>query len=96
MWRRPGVSTTIAPHAGLRPGHDAPDRAQFRGADYSFSLVSDDRPLTEHVHIAFAADADATARAFHAAERAVYHPDYYGAFVLDPDGHNIEVVNHNL
>jgi hypothetical protein len=26
---------------------------------------------------------------------AVYHPRYYGAFVLDPDGHNIEVVNHN-
>jgi len=31
-------------------------------------------------------------RAFHA---AVYHPGYYGAFVLDPDGHNVEVVNHN-
>ena len=28
-------------------------------------------------------------------ERAVYHPGYYGAFVLDPDGHNIEVVNHH-
>jgi predicted lactoylglutathione lyase len=25
----------------------------------------------------------------------VYHPGYYGAFVLDPDGHNVEVVNHN-
>ena len=28
-------------------------------------------------------------------ERANYHPGYYGAFVLDPDGHNIEAVNHN-
>ena len=28
-------------------------------------------------------------------ERAVYHPGYYGAFVLDLDGHNVEVVNHN-
>ena len=28
-------------------------------------------------------------------ERAVYHPGYYGAFVLDPDGHDVEVVNHN-
>ena len=28
-------------------------------------------------------------------ERAVYHVGYYGAFVLDPDGHNVEVVNHN-
>jgi hypothetical protein len=25
----------------------------------------------------------------------MYHPGYYGAFVLDPDGHNVEVVNHN-
>ena len=47
-------------------------------------------------------------RAFHAAaiaagyeatggpgERAIFHPGYFGAFVLDPDGHNVEVVNHN-
>ena len=47
-------------------------------------------------------------RAFHAAalaagyadhgppcERALYHPGYYGGFVLDPDGHNLELVNHN-
>ncbi|HEY9453151.1 MAG TPA: VOC family protein [Bradyrhizobium sp.] len=26
--------------------------------------------------------------------RTIYHPDYYAAFVLDPDGHNIEVVCH--
>ena len=98
----------VAPHAGLRLAHDAPDRVQLSGPDFSFSLVRDERPLTEHVHLAFPADADATVRAFHAAalaagyedhgapgERAVYHPGYYGAFVLDPDGHNVEVVNHN-
>jgi len=28
-------------------------------------------------------------------ERAVYHAGYYAAFVLDPDGNNVEVVNHN-
>ena len=28
-------------------------------------------------------------------ERPVYHEGYYGAFVLDPDGNNVEVVNHN-
>ena len=28
-------------------------------------------------------------------ERAVYHEGYYAAFVLDPDGNNVEVVNHN-
>jgi catechol 2,3-dioxygenase-like lactoylglutathione lyase family enzyme len=100
--------TAIAPHAGLRLTHDEPDRVQFSGPDYSFSLVRDGRPLTEHVHLAFSARDDATVRAFHAAalaagyedhgapgERTVYHPGYYGAFVLDPDGHNIEVVNHN-
>ena len=28
-------------------------------------------------------------------ERPEYHPGYYGAFVLDPDGNNVEVVSHN-
>jgi catechol 2,3-dioxygenase-like lactoylglutathione lyase family enzyme len=27
--------------------------------------------------------------------RAIYHPNYYGAFVIDPDGHNIEAVCHS-
>jgi catechol 2,3-dioxygenase-like lactoylglutathione lyase family enzyme len=100
--------TTIAPYAGVELGVDEADRVQLKGADHSFSLVDDDRPLTEHVHIAFPAQDDATVRAFHAAalaagyedhggpgERAVYHPGYYAAFVLDPDGHNVELVNHN-
>jgi catechol 2,3-dioxygenase-like lactoylglutathione lyase family enzyme len=99
---------TIAPHAGIALGDDEPARVQFTGPDYSFSLIDDERPLTEHVHLAFPAHDDATVRAFHAAalaagyedhgapgERAVYHPGYYGAFVRDPDGHNVEVVNHN-
>jgi catechol 2,3-dioxygenase-like lactoylglutathione lyase family enzyme len=58
-------------------------------------------------HLAFVADNRAQVDAFHAAGvqagggdngapglRSDYHPDYYGAFVLDPDGHNIEVVKH--
>ncbi len=28
-------------------------------------------------------------------ERPVYHPGYYAAFVLDPDGNNVEVVSHS-
>jgi catechol 2,3-dioxygenase-like lactoylglutathione lyase family enzyme len=100
--------TTIAPHAGLRVTADEPGRVQVSGSDFSFSLVMDERPITEHVHIAFTAPDNETVRAFHAAavgagfedhgepgERAVYHAGYYGAFVLDPDGHNIEVVNHD-
>ena len=99
---------TIAPHAGLRIGVDKPDHVQMVGENFSFSLIDDERPLTEHIHLAFPARDNATVRAFHAAalaagyedhggpgERAVYHPGYYGAFVLDPDGHNVEVVNHN-
>jgi len=97
---------TIAPHAGLRLGADTPDRVQFRGASGSFSLIPG-QP-TEHVHLAFPARDDATVDAFHRAateacyadngppgERPEYHPGYYGAFVLDPDGNNVEVVNHN-
>ncbi len=100
--------TTIAPHAGLRIDVDEAHRVQMVGQDFSFSLIDDERPPTEHVHLAFPAQDDATVRSFHAAalaagyednggpgERAVYHPGYYGAFVLDPDGHNVEVVNHN-
>src|SRR5579875_404677 len=100
--------TTIAPHAGLRLGTETPDRVQMIGEDFSFSLIRDERPRTEHVHLAFPAQDDATVRTFHAAalaagyednggpgERPVYHAGYYGAFVLDPDGHNVEVVNHN-
>jgi catechol 2,3-dioxygenase-like lactoylglutathione lyase family enzyme len=100
--------TTIAPYAELRVGVDEPGHVQMVGRDFSFSLIADERPLTEHVHVAFSAPDDDTVRAFHAAalaagyedhgrpgERAVYHPRYYGAFVLDPDGHNVELVNHN-
>jgi catechol 2,3-dioxygenase-like lactoylglutathione lyase family enzyme len=96
----------IAPHAGLRLGTDTPERAQFRGASASFSLIAG--PPTEHVHMAFPADADATVDAFHRAateagyrdhgppgERPEYHAGYYAAYVLDPDGHVIEVVNHH-
>ena len=100
--------TTVAPHAGLRLGVDETDHVQFVGDGFSFSLIDDGRPPTENVHLAFRAADHAPVRAFHAAalaagyednggpgERAVYHPGYYAAFVLDPDGHNVELVNHN-
>ncbi|MGH6918067.1 MAG: VOC family protein, partial [Geminicoccaceae bacterium] len=60
------------------------------------------------LHIAFRARDRATVRAFHAAAikagardngspglRPEYHPSYYGAFVIDPDGHNLEAVCHD-
>jgi catechol 2,3-dioxygenase-like lactoylglutathione lyase family enzyme len=97
---------TIAPHGGLHLGTETPERVQFRGENGSFSLVRGEP--TEHLHWAFAADCNETVEAFHRAaiaagyrdngepgERPVYHEGYYGAFVLDPDGNNVEVVNHN-
>ena len=69
-------------------------------------FVSADGPATSGLHIAFQAeDRDAVER-FHAAALAVggrdngapgersYHPGYYAAFVLDPDGTNVEAVYH--
>lgn len=62
---------------------------------------------TPRLHIAFVADDRAAVNEFFEAGlaaggadngppgvRAHYHPDYYGAFVLDPEGHNIEAVCH--
>ncbi|WP_300757707.1 VOC family protein [Janthinobacterium sp.] len=59
------------------------------------------------MHLAFKAANRAQVRDFYAAAlaaggkdngppgiRAIYHPDYYGAFVIGPDGHNIEAVCH--
>jgi catechol 2,3-dioxygenase-like lactoylglutathione lyase family enzyme len=59
------------------------------------------------VHVCFAASSRAEVDAFYAAAiaaggkdngppgvRAQYHPNYYGAFVIDPDGHNVEAVFH--
>jgi catechol 2,3-dioxygenase-like lactoylglutathione lyase family enzyme len=96
----------IAPHAGLRLAHDSPERVHFAGAASSFGLVAG--TPTEQLHMAFPARDNATVDAFHRAateagyrdngapgERSMYHPGYYGAYVLDPDGNNIEVVNHN-
>ena len=65
------------------------------------------RPLSGPTHVAIASPDRATVHAFHAAALAAggrdngppgprprYHPHYYGAFVLDPDGNNIEAVCH--
>ena len=59
------------------------------------------------MHVAFTVQDRATVDAFHAAAkqaggtdngapgvREIYHPAYYGAYVLDPDGNNIEAVCH--
>jgi catechol 2,3-dioxygenase-like lactoylglutathione lyase family enzyme len=71
-----------------------------------FWLAQSDTPTVAHV--ALRADDRAAVDAFHAAAldaggtdngapglRPQYHPGYYGAFVLDPDGNNLEAVHHS-
>ncbi len=86
---------------GIREGHG---RSTDPGGDFWLSVGS---LMTPRVHFAFnaasRADVDAFFAAAMAAEgvengapglRAHYHPHYYAAFVLDPDGYNIEAVCH--
>jgi catechol 2,3-dioxygenase-like lactoylglutathione lyase family enzyme len=78
--------------------------AGFFAADELF--VSDDGEPTTGVHIAFQAPDQETVHRFHEAVLAAggrdngapgersYHPGYYSAYALDPDGNNIEAVYH--
>jgi catechol 2,3-dioxygenase-like lactoylglutathione lyase family enzyme len=69
--------------------------------------LSEGEPAASRMHVAFRAERRADVDAFYRAALAAggrdngapglrthYHPNYYGAFVLDPDGHNIEAVCH--
>jgi predicted lactoylglutathione lyase len=78
------------------------------GADGKpFFWISAGGKTAPHVHLAFRVESRAQVDAFHAAAiaaggkdnggpgiRELYHPNYYGAFILDPDGHNLEAVSH--
>jgi catechol 2,3-dioxygenase-like lactoylglutathione lyase family enzyme len=95
----------LSRHLGLRPGRRWEDGVQFRGAWATFSLVADGRPATSGLHLAFPAPDRETVREFYAAATAAGHPGngepgerpqygavYYAAYVLDPDGTNVESV----
>ena len=99
---------TIAPAIGLRLSGDRPERFHIAMGDGSSGFVNDGRPRTVNVHLAFGVPDNATVDEFHRVaveagyadngppgERPVYHAGYYGAFVLDPDGNNVEAVCHN-
>lgn len=92
---------------GIPPGPAAEDHFNY---DELFVSTATSKAaagtLTGRVHLAFAARDQATVDKFHAAGLAAgakdngppgprpYHPGYYGAFLLDPDGNNIEAVFH--
>lgn len=86
----------------------ASDGAKFVGYGQdnpAFFWIGERDEMVSDVHVAFAAPDRAAVDAFYAAAIAAgghdngppglrprYHSDYYGAFVLDPNGHNIEAV----
>jgi catechol 2,3-dioxygenase-like lactoylglutathione lyase family enzyme len=101
-----GASARFYETIGMPVRREGSDYAQVLGEKGTFSLLAG--TPTENVHMAFPAADDATVDAFHATavaagyrdngapgERPRYHPGYYGAYVLDPDGHNVELVNHH-
>jgi catechol 2,3-dioxygenase-like lactoylglutathione lyase family enzyme len=78
------------------------------GDDFPFFWIAKrDRGPQTGVHVAFRVKKRELVDAFHTAAlgaggidnggpgvREIYHPNYYGAFVLDPDGNNVEAVCH--
>jgi catechol 2,3-dioxygenase-like lactoylglutathione lyase family enzyme len=71
-----------------------------------FIISAGDGPLSRDAHVAFAATSRGQVDGFHSAGveagyrnngepglRSRYAPDYYAAFLLDPDGHNVEAVH---
>lgn len=88
----------------------APLGIPVRGGEHAFAAdelyVSADGEPTRGMHIAFQAADQETVQRFHEAAIAAggrdngapgereYHPGYYAAFVLDPDGTNVEAVYH--
>jgi catechol 2,3-dioxygenase-like lactoylglutathione lyase family enzyme len=83
------------------------ESAGFCHADGSDLWITQGEAIAPPIHIAFRVSSRAAVDAFYKAALAAggrdngapglrphYHANYYGAFVLDPDGHNIEAVCH--
>ena len=92
------LPSSIAPDGGM--GLGVPPKPDF--------WVAGGKPNVPPLHVAFRAENRAQVDAFYKAALAAggrdngppgprphYHANYYGAFVLDPDGHNIEAVCHD-
>lgn len=88
------------------PWREGAREVTFGIDDIDDFAVSLEYPAGAGVHLAFAADSIEQVNAFHAAalaaggidngapgRRPEYSSHYYGAFVLDPDGHNVEAVH---
>jgi predicted lactoylglutathione lyase len=95
----------IGPHVGLSLRQQLEDRTIFDVASGGALSLIQGVP-SKNVHLAFSGG-DGDVRRFHAdaaatgydsngepGERPQYHDGYYAAFVLDPDGNQVEVVDH--
>jgi catechol 2,3-dioxygenase-like lactoylglutathione lyase family enzyme len=87
---------------------DFPHAAGFGTGGKPFFWIAQREPFGSGLHVAFQCEDRKTVDAFHAAALAAggadngepglrehYHPTYYGAFVRDPDGNNVEAVCHH-
>ena len=99
--------TALAPLGVSRLYGDGAHFAGYGAAPRAYFWIGIRDAVATGAHIAFAAKTRAQVDAFYRAAmaaggrdngapgiRAQYSPTYYGAFVLDPDGHNIEAVCH--
>jgi len=99
-------AAALAP-LGYAPLMEFGDAAGFGVPSKPDFWISAGTPGEPKSHVAFRAETRALVDAFYRAAidaggrdngppglRPHYHPNYYGAFVLDPDGHNIEAVCH--
>lgn len=97
--------TAVMEVAAEQTGKDA--HVGFGISGKPFFWIGTGTKRSGSVHVAFAATSRAQVDAFYKAAlaaggrdngppgiRAHYHPNYYGAFVLDPDGNNVEAVSH--
>jgi catechol 2,3-dioxygenase-like lactoylglutathione lyase family enzyme len=91
----------------LSPWSDDYREVPFGPEGFDDFAISLEYEVGGQLHIAFSADSEDQVRAFHAAAlewgardngapgpRREYSDGYFGAFVLDPDGHNVEAVYH--
>lgn len=88
---------------------DLPDHVGYGSGQKPDFWVGVNTPFQGYVHICLAAESRAAVDAFHAAAmeagasdngppglRPHYHPGYYGAFVIDLNGCNLEAVHHTF
>jgi catechol 2,3-dioxygenase-like lactoylglutathione lyase family enzyme len=88
-------------------GSDYGAMAGSLGVEFTITIETSDALPSRGMHVCFRAPDRAAVQAFHAAAlrcggrndgepglRPEYHPDYFAAFVLDPDGHRVEAVCH--